>query len=110
MSEAAQVNPRIERRVVVVDEGERSRVIADGPSSEVITDPARPGFRSALLWVTDSSPVRLKDVREGGCLYLDSPERPWGEPRMPSQVLSGTQGSNGDPPGIPSCEPWPTTG
>ena len=58
------MNPRIERRVVVVDEGERSRVIADGPSSEVITDPARPGFRSALLWVTDSSPVRLKDVRE----------------------------------------------
>lgn len=54
----------LERRVVVVDEGDRSRVISDGPSSEVITDAARPGFRSALLWVTDRSPVRLKDVRE----------------------------------------------
>ena len=55
---------KIERRVVVVDEGDRSRVISDGPSPSVITDPARPGFRSALLWVTDRTPVRLKDLRE----------------------------------------------
>jgi mannose-6-phosphate isomerase-like protein (cupin superfamily) len=52
------------RRVVVVDEGERSQVIADGSSSDVRTDPARPGFKLSRIWVTDATPVRLKKVRE----------------------------------------------
>jgi mannose-6-phosphate isomerase-like protein (cupin superfamily) len=50
--------------VVVVDEGERSRVVSDGAPQQVTTDPARPGFRSALLWVTGHGPVRIKDVPE----------------------------------------------
>ena len=52
------------RRVVVVDENERSRAIADGPSPDVRTDPARPGFASARMWVTDRTPVPLKGLRE----------------------------------------------
>jgi mannose-6-phosphate isomerase-like protein (cupin superfamily) len=52
------------RRVVVVDEADRSKVISDGVPRQVTTDPARPGFRSALLWVTDRGPARVKGVRE----------------------------------------------
>jgi mannose-6-phosphate isomerase-like protein (cupin superfamily) len=52
------------RRVVVVDEGEHSKVIADGPSPDVRTDPARPGFKLSRVWVSQGSPVRLKNLRE----------------------------------------------
>jgi mannose-6-phosphate isomerase-like protein (cupin superfamily) len=51
------------RRIVVMDENERSKAIADGPSPDVRTDPARPGFASTRIWVADSAPPRL-DVRE----------------------------------------------
>lgn len=52
------------RRLVVVDENDRSKVIADGPSPDVRTDPARPGFSCARMWVTDRAPIRLRGVRE----------------------------------------------
>jgi len=52
------------RRVVVIDEDDKSRAIADGPSPDVRTDPARPGFTSTRVWVTDRSPARIKGVRE----------------------------------------------
>jgi hypothetical protein len=52
------------RRIVVVDENDRSKCIADGPSPDVRTDPARPGFSSSRIWVTDRTPARLKGVRE----------------------------------------------
>ena len=52
------------RRVVVIDENDKSRAIADGPSPDVRTDSARPGFVSARMWVTDQTPVRLKNLRE----------------------------------------------
>ncbi|MBX6424929.1 MAG: cupin domain-containing protein [Variibacter sp.] len=52
------------RRVVVVDDGERSKVIADGPSPDIRRDPARPGFMLSRMWVSDSTPVRLKGLRE----------------------------------------------
>jgi mannose-6-phosphate isomerase-like protein (cupin superfamily) len=52
------------RRLVVVDENDRSRVIADGPSPDIRTDPARPGFSCARIWVTDRTPMRLKGLRE----------------------------------------------
>jgi hypothetical protein len=57
------------RRIVVVDENERSRAIADGPTPDVRTDPARPGYSSSRIWVTDRTPCRLKNVRES----LDAP-------------------------------------
>jgi mannose-6-phosphate isomerase-like protein (cupin superfamily) len=52
------------RRVVVVDEGEHSKVIGDGPSPDIRTDPARPGFSLSRMWVSNASPVRLKGLRE----------------------------------------------
>jgi len=52
------------RRIVVVDENDKSRAITDGPSPDVRTDPARPGFTSTRIWVTDRSPARIKGVRE----------------------------------------------
>ena len=52
------------RRIVVVDENERSRAIADGPTPDVRTDPARPGYSASRIWVTDRTPCRLKGVRE----------------------------------------------
>ena len=50
------------RRIVTIDD-ERSRkshAIADGPSPDVRTDPARPGYATTRIWVTDSSPVRIE--------------------------------------------------
>ena len=56
--------PRTVRRVVVIDENDKSMAIADGPSPDVRTDPARPGFASTRIWVTDRTPARIKGVRE----------------------------------------------
>ena len=56
--------PKPVRRIVVIDENDKSRAIADGPSPDVRTDPARPGFASARMWVTDRTPARIKGVRE----------------------------------------------
>ncbi len=53
------------RRIVCVDdENGRSKAIRDGPSPDVRTDPARPGFSSTRIWVTDGTPARIKAVRE----------------------------------------------
>jgi len=57
------------RRIVVKDEGEKSKVLVDGPSPDVRTDAARPGFAAARIWVTDRTPARMKDVRD----TLDAP-------------------------------------
>jgi mannose-6-phosphate isomerase-like protein (cupin superfamily) len=54
----------VTRRIVVRDENERSKVIFDGPVPDVRTDPARPGFTSARIWVSEGMPVRLKGLRE----------------------------------------------
>ncbi len=52
------------RRYVVADEGERSRVIAEAASPDVRRDPARPGYASARMWVTERTPARLQGVTE----------------------------------------------
>jgi mannose-6-phosphate isomerase-like protein (cupin superfamily) len=53
------------RRIITVDDDEgQSVAIADGPSPDVHTDPARPGFSSARIWVTASSPVRIGEFRD----------------------------------------------
>ena len=52
------------RRIVVVDENERSKAIADGLTPDIRTDPARPGFMSARMWVSDATPVPLRGLRE----------------------------------------------
>ena len=40
------------------DDG-KSKAIADGPAPDVRTDPARPGFSSTRIWVTDRTPARI---------------------------------------------------
>jgi hypothetical protein len=51
-------------RVVVIDEGEHSKVITDGPSPDIRTDPARPGFSLHRMWVGGLIPVGLSGLRE----------------------------------------------
>lgn len=45
----------------MVDEGEKSRAIADGPTPDVRTDPARPGYAAHRIWVSGSTPAPLKE-------------------------------------------------
>src|SRR5471032_1636873 len=53
------------RRIVTIDDAEgKSVAVADGPSPDVQTDPARPGFSSARIWVADSSPPQIGAYRD----------------------------------------------
>jgi hypothetical protein len=46
------------RRLVTVDDADgRSRVLHDGPADDVLLDPARPGFKSVRVWMTDRTPA-----------------------------------------------------
>src|SRR5262249_41033648 len=57
--------PKPVRRIVTIDDaGGKSVAIEDGPVGGVRTDPARPGFVSTRVWVTDATPVRIKHARE----------------------------------------------
>ena len=48
------------RRIVTIDrEPGKSSLVADGPAPDVRTDPARPGYASARLWVTDGTPAKI---------------------------------------------------
>src|SRR5687767_15149080 len=52
------------RRIVVVDEDDKSKVVADGPAPDVRTDPARPGFASTRIWLTRQTPAHLSEVKD----------------------------------------------
>ena len=53
------------RRIICIDNAEgKSEAIADGPAPDVRTDPARPGFASTRIWVTDATPARMKGIRD----------------------------------------------
>jgi mannose-6-phosphate isomerase-like protein (cupin superfamily) len=54
----------IRRIVTIDDENGRSHAIQDGPCPDVRIDPARPGFSSTRIWVTDRTPARIDGVRE----------------------------------------------
>jgi uncharacterized cupin superfamily protein len=48
------------RRIVTIDrEPGKSSLVLDGPAPDVRTDPARPGYACARLWVTDSTPAKI---------------------------------------------------
>lgn len=48
------------RRIVTIDrEPGKSSLVSDGPAPDVRTDPARPGYVCARLWVTDSTPAKI---------------------------------------------------
>jgi mannose-6-phosphate isomerase-like protein (cupin superfamily) len=49
-----------QRRIVTIDrEAGLGVLVSDGPAPDVRTDPARPGFASQRLWVTDSHPAKI---------------------------------------------------
>jgi mannose-6-phosphate isomerase-like protein (cupin superfamily) len=53
------------RRIVTIDDEDgKSVAIADGPSPDIVNDPARPGFSSARIWATSSSPARIGPFRD----------------------------------------------
>ena len=59
---SAQAKPV--RRIVCVEDGGKSRTIADGPASDVRGDPARPGYAATRVWVTDRTPARIEGITE----------------------------------------------
>jgi quercetin dioxygenase-like cupin family protein len=60
---ADDVRP-VRRLVTIDDEHGKSAAIQDGPCPDVHTDPARPGFSSTRIWVTDRTPARIHGIRE----------------------------------------------
>ncbi len=53
------------RRIVCVNDAVGlGTAIGDGPSPDVRTDAARPGFAATRVWVTDTTPARIKGVQE----------------------------------------------
>ncbi len=65
------------RRIVTIDDEEgKSLVIADGPSPDARGDPARPGFSSARIWVTDASPARIGEYRDAVLVHPHMIEPP----------------------------------
>ncbi len=63
MSLSTTVNPT--RRIITVDDDEgKSLAIADGPTPDTRTDPARPGYVSERIWVASSSPHRIGAFRD----------------------------------------------
>jgi quercetin dioxygenase-like cupin family protein len=48
------------RRIVCLDrEAGKSCLLSDGPSPDVHIDPARPGYCSQRMWVTDGTPAKI---------------------------------------------------
>lgn len=51
---------KLTRRIVTIDRPDgKSVIVSDGPCPDVVLDPARPGFASQRMWVTDSCPARI---------------------------------------------------
>lgn len=62
--------PKPVRRIVAGnDKSDKSVVLSDAPSRDIQTDPARPGFSSTRIWVTDFTPAKTKSIQE----TLDKP-------------------------------------
>jgi hypothetical protein len=56
---------KISRRIVTADVANgTSTAIQDGPTPDLLFDPARPGFASARIWVTDATPVEIARVHD----------------------------------------------
>ena len=57
--------PNSVRRIVTIDDDNgKSVAIHDGPTPDVRTDPARPGFASMRIWVTDATPASIAHVHD----------------------------------------------
>jgi uncharacterized cupin superfamily protein len=57
--------PKVSRRIVTIDdERSKSVAIADGPAPNRLIDPARPGYSSAQIWVTDATPAQISHAHD----------------------------------------------
>ena len=62
------------RRIVCLDDAQgKSLAVSDAPVALVHVDPARPGFESTRVWVTDRTPSRMKVGGVAITETLDSP-------------------------------------
>jgi mannose-6-phosphate isomerase-like protein (cupin superfamily) len=53
------------RRIVSVDSADgKSRAIADAAVTDVRLDPARPGYASTRIWLTDRTPARIEGISD----------------------------------------------
>jgi len=53
------------RRIVCADGPDgKSKAVHDGPSPDLRTEPARPGFSSIVIWATDRTPARIDRATE----------------------------------------------
>jgi uncharacterized cupin superfamily protein len=53
------------RRIITIDDDEgKSLAIADGPTPDRRTDPARPGYVAERMWVTNGSPPSIGAFRD----------------------------------------------
>jgi hypothetical protein len=50
-------NQPVRRIITVDDERGYSYALADGPCTDELLDPARPGYRSVRIWATDRTPA-----------------------------------------------------
>jgi uncharacterized cupin superfamily protein len=56
---------KIPRRIVTKDtDGGTSVAVSDAPVPDVLLDPSRPGFISARIWITDATPVQIKQAED----------------------------------------------
>ncbi len=61
----AETKPREIRRIVAAnDADENAFILSDEAATDVRTDPARPGFASTRIWVTEGTPAPVAGVRE----------------------------------------------
>jgi mannose-6-phosphate isomerase-like protein (cupin superfamily) len=54
----------IRRIVAGEDDSGKAVVFSDGASPDVRTDPARPGFASTRIWVTETTPAQVRGIKE----------------------------------------------
>jgi len=53
------------RRIVAGEDEKGNAVIfSDGPVRDILTDPARPGYSEARVWVTDGTPAPYAGIKE----------------------------------------------
>jgi mannose-6-phosphate isomerase-like protein (cupin superfamily) len=71
-------NKPVRRIVTIDDEDGKSVAIADGTPPDVQTDPVRPGFASARIWVTGASPAQIGPFRDAALVYPRALEPPPG--------------------------------
>jgi hypothetical protein len=53
----SMANRPVRRIVTVVGADDRSYALSDAPVTDVLRDPARPGFESTRVWATDRTPA-----------------------------------------------------